>query len=90
MAESFPPQYFVQITAGLPSGCAEQHTHSFTRAGNHMEIEVLNSFPTGPMACTAIYGIYEVNIALGSDFVSGETYTVSVNDGAATTEFVAQ
>ena len=90
VAESFPPQYFVHILAGLPSGCAEQYTHSFTRTGNRIEVEVLNSLPTGAMACTAIYGIYELNIALGSDFSPGETYTVSVNDGAATTEFVAQ
>jgi hypothetical protein len=31
-----------------------------------------------------------VNIALGSDFVSGQTYTISVNDGAAEMEFTAQ
>jgi hypothetical protein len=90
VAESFPPQYFLHIQAGLPSGCAEQYTHSFTRDGNVIEVEVLNSFPEGSPVCTAIYGMYEVNIALGSDFVSGQTYTINVNDGAAETEFVAQ
>ena len=90
IAESFPPQYFVYIQAGLPSGCAEQYTHSFSRNGNVIEVEVLNSFPEGSPVCTAIYGTYELNIALGSDFVSGETYTVIVNDGAAEMEFTAQ
>lgn len=90
IAESFPPQYFVYILAGLPSGCAEQYTHSFTRNGTVIEVEVLNSFPEGNPVCTAIYGTYEVNIALGSDFVSGQTYTISVNDGAAEMEFTAQ
>ena len=90
IAESFPPQYFLYVLAGLPSGCAEQYTHSFERNGNVIEVEVLNSLPDGNPVCTAIYGMYEVNIALGSDFVLGETYTVSVNDGAAETEFTAQ
>jgi hypothetical protein len=90
VAESFPPQYFLHIVAGLPSGCAEQYTHSFTRNGNAIEVEVLNSFPEGGTFCTAIYGTYELNIALGSDFISGQTYTITVNDGAAETEFVAQ
>jgi hypothetical protein len=90
VAESFPPQYFLHVRAGLPSGCAKQYTHSFTRNGNQIDVEVLNSFPEGSPVCTAIYGMYEVNIALGSDFTSGETYTISVNDGAAETEFTAQ
>ena len=90
IAESFPPQYFVYIQAGLPSGCAQQYTHSFTVTGNVIEVEVLNSFPEGNPACTAIYGSYELNIALGSDFEPGQTYTVSVNDGAAETMFTAQ
>ena len=90
IAESYPPQYFVHILAGLPSGCAEQYTHSFTRNGDMIEVEVLNSFPEGNPACTAIYGEYELNIALGSDFTPGQTYTVSVNGGAAETTFTAQ
>jgi hypothetical protein len=78
------------VTAGLPSGCAEQYTYSFQRSGNHIQVEVLNSFPKGNPACTAIYGIYEVNIPLGMDFTPGQTYTIDVNDGAAKMEFTAQ
>lgn len=90
VAESFPPQYVVHILAGLPSGCVEQYTHSFTRDGNTINVSVLNSVPDGNPICTAIYGQYEVNIALGSDFTSGQTYEVDVNNGAATTQFTAQ
>jgi hypothetical protein len=90
VAESFPPQYFVHIVAGLPSGCAQQYTHSVAQSGNEVQIEVLNSIPDGTPLCTAIYGQYELNINLGSDFVSGQEYTVSVNGGDAEFVFTAQ
>lgn len=86
--ESFPPQYLLNIVAGLPSGCAEKGTHEVTYSGNEVRVAVLNSVLTGDVACTMIYGIYEVNINLGSDFVSGQTYTVYVNDAELT--FTAQ
>jgi hypothetical protein len=87
VAESFPPQYFLNIKAGLPSGCAEKYTHSVTRSGDVITVEVLNSMPQNTI-CTAIYGMYELNIPLGSDFDSGKAYTVKVND--KTTTFTAQ
>jgi hypothetical protein len=89
VAESFPPQYFLNVQAGLPSGCAEQYKHEVARDGNVITVTVLNSLPEGTdNVCTAIYGIYELNIALGSDFESGQTYTVLVNDQETT--FTAQ
>jgi hypothetical protein len=88
VAESFPPQYFLYVQAGLPSGCAEQYKHEVSRDGDVITVTVLNSFPDGTPVCTMIYGIYELNIPLGSDFESGETYTVLVNDEETT--FTAQ
>ncbi|HEX5140631.1 MAG TPA: hypothetical protein VFX19_06790 [Dehalococcoidia bacterium] len=79
VAESFPPQYFLHVHAGLPSGCAKQYTHSVERSGNVITVTVLNSVPKDAI-CTAIYGMYDLNIGLGSDFVPGQTYTVNVND----------
>jgi hypothetical protein len=77
--ESFPPQYMLQVKAGLPSGCAEPLSHRIAgRQGNVIEVEVLNSLPANTI-CTAIYGMYEININLGSDFTSGQSYTVRVN-----------
>ena len=86
--ESFPPQYAITVQAGLPSGCARQFRYNYVVNGNVVEITVLNAILKADF-CTAIYGLYEVNINLGSDFQSGQTYTVRVNNQAQTT-FTAQ
>ncbi|HEU0074479.1 MAG TPA: hypothetical protein VFS30_10745 [Dehalococcoidia bacterium] len=87
--ESFPPQYMLHVQAGLPSGCAEQYGSEVERVGDVITITVLNTIPADEnVACTAIYGMYEFNMGLGSDFESGETYTVRVNDQEIT--FTAQ
>jgi hypothetical protein len=82
--ESFPPQYMLHVKAGLPSGCAEPLSHRIVgRQGNVIEVEVLNSLPANAI-CTAIYGMYELNINLGSDFTSGQSYSVRVNGDQVT------
>jgi hypothetical protein len=86
--ESNPPQYMLSVRAGLPSGCAERNRHELQRAGEAITLTVLNWMPTGNPACTMIYGSYELNINLGSDFRRGTTYSVIVNDKRTT--FVAQ
>ncbi|MQA00996.1 MAG: hypothetical protein GEU80_17055 [Dehalococcoidia bacterium] len=86
--ESFPPQYMASIVAGLPGGCAEPGGHEVSREGNEVTIEVMNTRPPGDPICTMIYSTYTVNVNLGSDFVSGETYTVDVNGTIET--FIAQ
>ena len=40
--------------------------------------------PAGNPPCTLIYGIYDIAIGLGGNFVSGQTYTVYVNDEVVT------
>jgi len=86
--ESFPPQYLLQIQAGLPSGCAEKAGFEASRSGDVITVKVYNAMPQGATICTMIYGMYDVNLNLGSDFVSGQTYTVVVNDKRMT--FTAQ
>ncbi len=88
--ESYPPGYTAHITSGLPSGCAKFHSAEVTgRSGNTITVTVLNTMPADPNTqCTAIYGSHEANIDLGTEFVSGQTYTVEVNDKTKT--FVAQ
>lgn len=90
IAESFPPQYFLDVVSGLPSGCATFDRYEVERAGTDIMVTVWNLEPApGPTVfCTAIYGYVEHAIALGSDFERGTTYTVRVNDVTAT--FVAQ
>ena len=78
----------LHVKAGLPSGCAEKNRHDVQRAGETITVTVLNWLPAGNPPCTMIYGSYELNINLGSDFRRGTTYTVDVNDKKTT--FVAQ
>ncbi|MGE0057669.1 MAG: hypothetical protein AB7T32_06770 [Dehalococcoidia bacterium] len=82
--ESFPAQYLLQIEAGLPNGCAEKGGYEATRSGTTINVKVYYATPTAGGICTMIYGIYELNINLGSDYVSGQTYTVNVNDKTMT------
>ena len=86
--ESSPPQYVLSVRAGLPSGCAEKNRHEAERVAEAITVTVLNWMPTGSPPCTMIYGSYELNINLGSDFRPGTTYSVSVNDKR--TAFLAQ
>ncbi|MBE0609093.1 MAG: hypothetical protein IH609_06925 [Dehalococcoidia bacterium] len=88
--ESFPPGYTAKITSGLPSGCARFHEAKISgRSGTTIAISVTNTMPSDPETiCTDIYGYHETNLDLGQDFVSGQTYSVSVND--KTTTFRAQ
>jgi hypothetical protein len=82
--ESNPPQVTLNIKAGLPSGCAQRESYSMSRTGDTFTVTVLNSMPTGNVACTMIYGTYELNVDLGRDFRPGATYTVQVNDKTTT------
>lgn len=82
--ESNPPQVTLNVKAGLPSGCAQRESHSISRTGDTFTVRVLNSMPTGDVACTMIYGTYELSLDLGRDFRAGATYTVNVNDTTTT------
>jgi hypothetical protein len=86
--ESNPPQYMLNVRAGLPSGCAERNRHETRREAERITVTVLNWMPAGSPPCTMIYGSYELNVNLGSGFRPGTTYTVTVNDKSTT--FVAQ
>ena len=86
--ESSPPQYVLSVRAGLPSGCAEKNRHEAERVAETITVTVLNWMPTGSAQCTMIYGSYELNINVGSDFRPGTTYSVIVNERR--TAFVAQ
>ncbi len=78
-AESFPVQVFVYVKGGLSDGCTTFRDVNTTRKDTIVEIVVSVQRPIDRM-CTQIYGYFEQNVALGSDFVRGKTYTVKVND----------
>jgi hypothetical protein len=77
--ESFPPQYALQVQAGLPGGCAREAGYEISRSGARIEVSVFNSMPAEPTICTMIYGMYRLSIPL-TDLQPGTTYTVVVND----------
>ena len=85
--ESFPVQYMLHIVSGLPNGCASFGGYTSVRNGDTVQVTVTNLEPVDKsIACTEEYRTVEHNIPLGSDFVSGITYTVLVNDVTETFE----
>jgi inhibitor of cysteine peptidase len=87
IAESYPPQVMVYIQGGLSDGCTEFHQLKAERSGNEVDITVTTRRPKNAV-CTQVYGYFEKNVNLGSDFVSGKTYTININD--KTTSFVME
>lgn len=85
IAESFPPQIFVYLKGGLSDSCTSFREVKTNRSGETINIEVTVQRPKNQF-CAQVYSFFEKNVALGSDFVSGQTYTVKVN--TQTTTFV--
>lgn len=83
--ESFPPQYALQITSGLPSGCAAFERTDVEREGNVFTVTVINTMPApdADVACTMIYGYFDQSVTL-EDIESGVEYTVNANDKTLT------
>ena len=90
VAESDPPQYFVDVVSGLPNACVEFYGYEEHRVGGDIATTVYNlePAPNQQIACAEIYTMHEFVVSLGSDFQPGETYTLSVN--STTTTFVAE
>ncbi|MYC29977.1 MAG: hypothetical protein F4X65_07810 [Chloroflexi bacterium] len=92
--ESFPPQYSLQITYGIPagSGCSQENGYAIRRKGEG-EIAISLTYHRvargEPIMCTADYPIKDISIPLGADFSSGQEYTVLVN-GEEAASFTAQ
>lgn len=91
VAESDPVQYILTVVSGQPGGCHEFDDYKVERDGNKVIVTVTNSVPKNlsAMLCTAEYRTTTSNINLGSDFETGESYTIEVN-GEVAEEFVAQ
>ena len=91
--ESAPPQYQLRVVSGLPkgSGCSQFNGYEIRRSeSNDIEVIVTHHEVADRMVmCTADFPIVETFVPLGSDFVSGEKYTVLVNSDTVTS-FSAQ
>jgi len=79
IAESYPPQVLVYIKGGLADSCTSFHELTTKRKGNIITIEITTERPK-KQPCAQVYGYFEKNVNLGSDFTSGESYTIIVND----------
>ena len=74
-------EYTLNITSGLPSGCAQFDEFRMERDGNEFMVDVTNLMPNPNqlIACTAIYSYHESEIPLGSRLTAGEAYSRTIN-----------
>jgi len=79
IAESYPPQVIVYIKGGLEDGCTTFHEITEVRRGNTIIINVTTQRPIDAI-CTQVYGFFDKNLNLGSDFISGQKYNIQVNE----------
>ena len=90
--ESSPPQYEVSVVSTLPLGssCSTFNGYDIDRRGGneiHVTVTHLEVLQKN-LPCTRDLPALDTRIPLGSDFTSGEEYTVVVN--GVTTTLVAQ
>ena len=78
--EAFPPQYVLNVTAGLANGFARADGYQVDRIGDTVRVRIYNTMQVSNVVCTQIYGTYVLNINLGSDFQPGRDYTVDINE----------
>ena len=77
---SDPREYHADIVSGLPNSCVRFDAIETERSGEHIAIAVFNLEPTDPnMMCAQVYQTRQHEVALGSDFQPGKTYTVEAN-----------
>ena len=91
ISESVPPEYSLTVLSMLNStSCSKFEGYEVARSGSTISVTVTNLVvtPGQLVACTDDLGFVETEIALGSDFIAGESYTVHVND--VTETFVVQ
>ncbi len=83
LGSSYPPLVLVYIKGGLPDSATTLHDLTIARDGNVITITVTTQRPTG-VAAAQVYGYFERNVSLGTNFSPDLTYTVKVNDKTAT------
>ena len=83
-------QAWVYVKGGLPDSCSEFQGAHFNyqdlETDNTIRIEATLKHPVDTI-CAQVYGYFEKTWAIGGNYVTGETYTVIVNDYV--TAFVA-
>ena len=80
---SQPQEVLVYIKGGLRNTCTTFSDLNTERTGNAINIKVNVQTITGQI-CGQVYTFFERCVDFGSDFVSGQVYTVTVNDKTTT------
>ena len=90
VAEFFPPQSFLGIVSGEANSCIRFDSLAVRCDGSTVHVQVWNLVPraTSGLLHAQVVSTTEHNVALGTEFIQGETYTVLVN--GVTETFVAQ
>lgn len=83
IAESFPPQLFVEVSGYVPDSCTTPREPVVTHDGTTITVIIEADHKTGVM-CAQIATPYHKNIALGG--VQPGVYTVRVNDQTRTVD----
>jgi len=83
--ESLPPEYFLHVVSGEPSGGHKFYRYHMNRYGDMIRVRIFNLWYDIP--CPQVYSYVEHTIPLGHYFFPGKTYTVKVNN--VTETFVA-
>lgn len=78
-----PTAVLVHVKGGLRDTCTTFHDLNTERSGNVINIRVNVQTATGQI-CGQVYTFFERCVDLGSDFVSGQVYTINVNDKTIT------
>ncbi|APV44127.1 hypothetical protein Dform_00775 [Dehalogenimonas formicexedens] len=78
IAESFPPQVFIDIQGLLTDSCTTLNGVDTRRQGNVIDITVTTQRPKDAV-CAQVISYFSTTVPLGSDFVAGQTYTLRVN-----------
>ena len=78
-----PREVLVYIKGGLRDTCTTFDSLNTDRTGTSINIQVKVRHATDQI-CGQVYTFFERCVDLGSDFVSGQTYTVVVNDMTTT------
>ena len=87
IAESCPEQIIVNIKGGLEDSCTILHEIVILHCSEDtINISVTTERPKDAIGAQ-VYSFFNKSVNLGSDFTSGNTYTVDVNGVTATFQY---
>ncbi|XUX01150.1 MAG: hypothetical protein TUN42_03940 [Dehalogenimonas sp.] len=81
IAESYPPQVFIDIRGLLIDSCTTLNGVDTKRQGNIIDISVTTQRPKDAV-CAQVVSYFSTSVPLGSDFAADQTYTLRVNGQA--------